>query len=96
MWKKYLLLVYLFFLITGCFSKNKEIHIETIIEEKSHYKVSINYPKTGYSLLDDSLEKYIDNIYHFFIQNKKLILIILRTSFPAVPPYLLNSLFIMC
>lgn len=70
MWKKYLLLVYLFFLITGCFSKNKEIHIETIIEEKSHYKVSINYPKTGYSLLDDSLEKYIDNIYHFFIQNK--------------------------
>lgn len=70
MWKKYFLLIYLLFLITGCSSKNKEIHIETIIEEKKHYKISINYPKTGYSLLDDSLHQYIDDAYHSFVQDK--------------------------
>jgi peptidoglycan/xylan/chitin deacetylase (PgdA/CDA1 family) len=38
--------------------------VETIIEENSDLKVGINYPKTGYDVLDEKIDEYIKSSYH--------------------------------
>lgn len=70
MWKKCLFLILILLLFTSCSNKPKEIQIETIIEEKNHYKIGISYPKTGYSSLDEEIYQYVDKHYKTFVNGK--------------------------
>lgn len=58
------------FLCIGCSSKQKDIRIETIIEENNQYKISINYPVTGYSKFDNAISKYINICYENFLNGQ--------------------------
>ncbi len=63
-------------LLCGCNHHKKDIEIKTIIEENSHYKISINYPITNYGELDIKIANYITSSYDTFFskqsQNKAL------------------------
>lgn len=68
--KKLVFLLLPFFFLTGCKSTISDIHIETIIEEKNNYKISINYPKTGYENLDKDIFSFADSSYKNFINQQ--------------------------
>lgn len=55
------------FILCGCNDKQKEVEIKTIIEENSHYKVTINYPITNYKYIDNVISDYIDSSYNNFL-----------------------------
>lgn len=61
----------LMILSVGCSNKQKEIQVKTIIEEKNHYKIGINYPITSYSTLNEKIKQYIDSSYNSFLQDKE-------------------------
>lgn len=65
------ILFFLLFLCIGCGHKEKEMKIETRIEENSHYKIGINYPVTNYKKLDDSIIEYIDTNYQNFLKQQE-------------------------
>lgn len=64
--KKIILLFLSCILLTGCTKEEKELHIETIIEENNNYKISINYPKTNYDALDKMIDNYVTSSYQTF------------------------------
>lgn len=65
-----IILIFLLLFLTGCSKNDYDIHVETIIENKDKYKIGINYPKTGLNKLDKEIEKYINNIYESFTDDK--------------------------
>ena len=61
---KSLLIILIVFLFCGCTSKN-EFYVETLIRNENNLKVSIFYPKTGYSTLDKKIDSYIKSSYSY-------------------------------
>lgn len=69
MLKKYFIFILFLFSLTAC-SNKQELQVETIIEEKNHYKIGINYPITGYSSLDEKIKEYVYSNYNNFLKDK--------------------------
>lgn len=65
--KKIIALIIFLFLLTGCSWQAKpEKNAKTIIEDRSDIKVAINYPEFHYSILDNAIDKEVQNIYQTF------------------------------
>lgn len=60
---KKVFLVLTIFCLCGC---NKEISLETIIENKSNMAIAINYPVTNIKKLDDATLNYVENVVEGF------------------------------
>ncbi len=67
---KVIMILFFLFILSGCSKEVKEVQIETIIDENAHYKVSINYPKTGYEKVDKEIYDYIDDSYQSFLKKQ--------------------------
>ena len=64
--KRFVLIIFVLILFTGCFKKNSEKEITTIIENNKNILIGINYPITQNKKLDYMIKKDIENTYNSF------------------------------
>lgn len=64
--KKFLFIICILLILTGCNKKNRENKITTIIENNSNILVGINYPVTGNKKLDHIIKKEVKKNYNSF------------------------------